>query len=275
AGSGNTAVGLQSLRNSLGSNNTAIGWQSAYTNAAGANNTALGYQSLFTNATGTNNVSIGYQAGYFETGSNKLYIENSNANAVNALIYGEFDNNIVRVNGQLQVADPTTTGYKFPLARGTNKQTLETDGSGNVSWVNPNNSLSVMRTNISANQGLSTAGWQKITFNSILFDSNTEFVTGTNRFVAAKAGYYRIDAGYHIFGISTTQYFGIGVFVNGTEYQESSSNHHNIGPVVRSINCIVSLNAGDFVEIYAQNYETGVTIDSFFGKTFFEVQQIK
>ena len=44
---------------------------------------------------------IGYNAGYDETGSNKLYIENSDSS--NPLIYGEFDNDFVKINGGFQV----------------------------------------------------------------------------------------------------------------------------------------------------------------------------
>jgi hypothetical protein len=38
---------------------------------------------------------------------------------------------------------------------------------------------------------------------------------------------------------------------------------------------MVYLNIGDYVEIFAENYQAGVTLDSFSGKTFFEVRQIK
>jgi len=47
------------------------------------------------------NVLIGYQAGYSETGSNKLYIDNSNT--ASPLIGGDFSTNEVAVNGKLGV----------------------------------------------------------------------------------------------------------------------------------------------------------------------------
>jgi hypothetical protein len=51
-------------------------------------------------------VLIGYQAGStLTTESNKLYIENSNSSS--PLIYGEFDNDLVRVNGKFE-ADSVT-----------------------------------------------------------------------------------------------------------------------------------------------------------------------
>jgi hypothetical protein len=48
---------------------------------------------------------LGLQAGYKETGSNKLYIDNcfTGGNCTSPLIYGEFDNFRVRLNGMTEV----------------------------------------------------------------------------------------------------------------------------------------------------------------------------
>ena len=51
--------------------------------------------------TGTDNIFIGYQAGYNETGSNKLYISNSNTS--NPLIYGDFSTGKVTINDVLKL----------------------------------------------------------------------------------------------------------------------------------------------------------------------------
>lgn len=55
------------------------------------------------NTTGGGNVLIGYEAGYGETGSNKLYIDNTSTTS--PLIYGEFDNDLVKINGTLEMAE--------------------------------------------------------------------------------------------------------------------------------------------------------------------------
>ena len=52
------------------------------------------------------------------------------------MIYGEFDNDILRTNGTLQIGNPSTTGFAFPAADGTANQVLQTNGSGSVSWQN-------------------------------------------------------------------------------------------------------------------------------------------
>ena len=106
-GNQNVSGGAYSLRlNTSGSDNTALGYYTLNTNTDGINNTSLGSYSG-NSSIGNNNVFIGYRSGYNETGNNKLYIESSSADANNALIYGEFDNNLLRVNGNLEISGET------------------------------------------------------------------------------------------------------------------------------------------------------------------------
>ena len=64
---------------------------------------------------GSYNVFLGVSAGLFETGSNKLYIDSSSTSS--PLIYGDFDADLLRINGDLQA-----TGY-LSLNLGTNQIT--------------------------------------------------------------------------------------------------------------------------------------------------------
>lgn len=361
----NSSVGAYGLfENTIGNYNSSIGVYSLRSNSTGNYNTALGYQSLFSNSTGSLNVGLGNQAGYFETGSNKLYIENSNADSNAALVYGEFDNKIIRANGQLQIFNPAITGYALPIVRGTNGQLLQTNGAGATNWVsastlnitetdpqvsavatnavtrwngttlvdgtiqddgtnvgigtsptvgnklevngktqttnfqmtsgatngyilqsdavgnsswvpNPLTTLSIVRTNLSVNQTLATTGWQKITFDTVAFDTNSEFITGTNRFVSTKTGYYEINAGYHTFNKNDVEQYAIAVYVNGIEYQETATHHYGDKLISRIINCTVSLAVNDYVEIFIFNGNAPTTIDGYSGKTYFEVKQIR
>ncbi|MBI9068962.1 MAG: tail fiber domain-containing protein [Salinivirgaceae bacterium] len=89
--------------------NVMVGQSSGYAHSAGDNNTYLGSQAGRNHLTGAENVFIGYKAGYNAKGSNQLYIENSNADSTMALIYGEFNNNIVRINTKLGIGIYPTT----------------------------------------------------------------------------------------------------------------------------------------------------------------------
>jgi trimeric autotransporter adhesin len=102
SGSYNTAMGERALsENTFGDSNTSLGANSLFNSKFGNNNTAIGAYALYNNVSGTGNIAIGNEAGFFENDSHKLYIESSNSTV--PLIYGEFDNDIVKINGQLKV----------------------------------------------------------------------------------------------------------------------------------------------------------------------------
>ncbi|MCO6162089.1 tail fiber domain-containing protein, partial [Flavobacterium sp. NRK F7] len=131
-GAYNTAIGIATLEfNVSGSYNTALGANAGKNNPNGSNNTLLGFYAG-ENSTGSGNVFLGYSSGRNETGSNKLYIENSASGT--PLVYGEFDTNLLRVNGILDV----NNAYQFPTSDGTTGQALVTDGAGAITWTNVN-----------------------------------------------------------------------------------------------------------------------------------------
>jgi len=106
SGAGNTFVGnISGYNNTTGGLNTIIGDRSGLGNTEGNRNTYLGYKSGNNNSTGSSNICIGYKAGFYETGSNKLYIHNEASTY--PLIYGEFDNNSLTINGKLGIGTST------------------------------------------------------------------------------------------------------------------------------------------------------------------------
>lgn len=101
----NTYVGTSSGHdNTTGDYNTCVGRSCGYNNINGSGNTLMGYKSGY-NASGSHNVFLGYMAGYSEGGSNKLHIAN---NPISSLIYGDFTNQTVSING-------TYTGTTYNL----------------------------------------------------------------------------------------------------------------------------------------------------------------
>lgn len=113
-GDANAALGFEAMRNNTeGSRNVAIGNTSLFNNTMGIENTAIGGRAGFSNITGSNNVFIGYRAGEPETGSNTLYISNSQTS--NPLIKGSFHATAPWVKFNVKPTPgsptPTTTGY--------------------------------------------------------------------------------------------------------------------------------------------------------------------
>jgi hypothetical protein len=103
SGSSNIGIGYYAGAGiSNGNNNTSLGEAAGYS-SNGSDNVFLGFQAGYYN-TGSGNVFIGKTAGHSETGSNKLYIENSSSSS--PLIYGDFANDTVRINGKFHANGP-------------------------------------------------------------------------------------------------------------------------------------------------------------------------
>jgi hypothetical protein len=139
----NTAIGHRAMqKRQLGNSNVAVGKNALYSNLSGDSNTALGREALTNNVSGSGNVAIGRHAGKSETGSNKLYIANTSTS--NPLIYGEFDNQKLKINGELTVSDLAGTGDRNLIVDTNGKFKIGTLG-GDTDWVETATRVSTTR----------------------------------------------------------------------------------------------------------------------------------
>ena len=142
----NVALGYNSLENNTdGDYNLSVGAYSSGVNTTGSENVSLGYGSDYFNDGGSQNVIIGthagrgssgqsksgnifvgYKAGYSETGSNKLYIDNSNTTS--PLIFGDFESDILSSFGSVGINTKTPLGELH--VHSTNK-------SHNIIYITP------------------------------------------------------------------------------------------------------------------------------------------
>ncbi len=129
-GSYNTAIGFEVLfSNTTGSYNTACGNSALYSNTIGNYNVCIGRNANFYNQEGyyntiigyragsgtalhnkSGNIFLGYKAGFYETGNNKLYIQNDSSTT--PLIGGDFAVNEVYLNGRVGIGT-TNPFYKL------------------------------------------------------------------------------------------------------------------------------------------------------------------
>ncbi|WP_299364962.1 tail fiber domain-containing protein [Winogradskyella sp.] len=108
-GGSNIAIGSFAGRNINGFQNIVIGNSAVENNSTGSNNIVIGNYAAYLNYDASGSIFIGNSAGENETNGNRFYLENSNENADNALIYGEFDNDILRINDQLGIGRAPAT----------------------------------------------------------------------------------------------------------------------------------------------------------------------
>ncbi|MEM9545788.1 MAG: hypothetical protein AAGA77_07440 [Bacteroidota bacterium] len=107
-GLSNTFIGVRAGRdNSEGAENTVLGHDAGQELDAGSKNVYIGKEAGRSNVNGNSNVFIGYNAGSNEGSSNRLFIDNSNTE--HPLLYGEFDNDLLRINGTLESRGKTSS----------------------------------------------------------------------------------------------------------------------------------------------------------------------
>jgi len=101
-------------QNRTGANNVFNGFAAGISNYSGSTNTYNGSKSGYNNTFGTGNVFLGFAAGFDELGSNKLYVSNSGSHS--PLIYGEFDNSFLKINGSQEITPTTNNGPALILS---------------------------------------------------------------------------------------------------------------------------------------------------------------
>ncbi len=177
----NVALGHQTMYGGSGvisgNNNIALGYRALYGVTSGGNNVALGYQAGYSNNTGTGNVFLGYQAGYSETGSSKLYIDNSNTTT--PLVYGDFANDTLRVNGNFRVNGKF---IDYSGAAGTSGQVLTANASGQPIWSSASGGVtSVTASSPITSSGGTTPNIALTQLGDVLSGSGITVTSGDNR----------------------------------------------------------------------------------------------
>ncbi len=177
----NVAVGAGAMYNfTTGAENTAVGHQALNDVVTGSQNVALGTNS---GGTGSGNVFLGYAAGSGSTSSNKLYIANSNT--ATPLIYGEFDNAKVSVNGSL----------KFTEAAREKVYTTSTGFAGYTYYTQTNGAIQYITANSTANGTVNIRPSSTLTMNDWLAvgESTTLVLQITNGATAYYPNAWQID----------------------------------------------------------------------------------
>ena len=145
-GGENTFLGaFTGLENTTGGFNTFLGRFAGKDNTTGGGNTYVGWFAGGLDSLGSGNVFLGSEAGFNEQGSNRLYIENSPTDSTGALIYGEFDNDFVRINGKLIATQGLNDGdmdTKIQVEESADEDIIRMDlGGDEVLFLKKNNAI--------------------------------------------------------------------------------------------------------------------------------------
>ncbi|NQU35009.1 MAG: hypothetical protein HQ521_17420 [Bacteroidetes bacterium] len=199
-GSYNVAIGFSALlENTTGIKNTSIGTSANHYNQTGNNNTAIGYKSGMGISTHSKsgNIFLGYMAGYYETGDNKLYIENSSSST--PLIGGDFSTSEIYLNGSVKI-----TGGSPGIGK-----ILTSDADGVASWED--NSAAGEINDLS--DGKTDANSLFLGEASGAADDGSNYNTGVgfNSLNATTSGQHNTSLGYKSMLLNTSGYDNVGL----------------------------------------------------------------
>lgn len=186
-GDGNTFIGHTSGYSNLGGySNTFLGIHSGYNNTGGNENTFVGRSSGYNNQTGSGNVFLGLQAGYNETGSNLLYIANSDTTS--PLIWGDFQNQELRFNGSISIDNILQNDTLTQLLVAANDGTVNWRDAGTIGNDNLGNHQVIQDlvpdSDNTYNLGGNGNAYNSIYFDGALFINDTEFLHSRNGNIA-------------------------------------------------------------------------------------------
>lgn len=105
-----------------------------------------------------------------------------------------------------------------------------------------------------AGQSIPTATWVKIGYNTINFDTSSNFSTANNNFVAPIAGFYFFTMNIHLLNYLANSIFSCGLNVN--TFSSNPTNQGNYfyssetGDIAGTASDLIKLNAGDTVAGY-------------------------
>jgi hypothetical protein len=107
---------------------------------------------------------------------------------------------------------------------------------------------------LSATQSIPVTTFTKVRFNSINFDGNAEFDPTTNyRWTVKAAGYYLISIRLKWNGSEAGKAYSLYLYKNGTSEESTGMTSPAANPFEQVIVTLLSLNANDYIEVYAYN----------------------
>lgn len=166
-------------------------------------------------------------------------------------------------SGATTLTAPAVAGNNtltMPTGNGSAGQLLQTDGSGNLSWVNGSTVGPAFSAYATAGTSTATATFTKVALGATEFDTANCFSTVNSRFTPTVAGYYFINGG--IFAGLSSQVATI--YKNGAEAKRGNQ---ALGATLNggTVSGLIYMNGStDYVELYwyqqsgsTQNNTTG------------------
>ena len=163
-------------------------------------------------------------------------------------------------------SDPSSNpNFKLPQADGSAGQVLQTDGNGNLSFVNPPTNTPAFFAYWNANNSMTIANTTDVKatwLTSELFDTDNAYNTSTQTFTvpSGKGGFYTFNAGVQMYSngnslrsvIIRLRKNGSGTWVAGNYSQIMNNDENRMRHHQAHLQTILNLAAGDTIELIVE-----------------------
>ena len=186
----------------------------------------------------------------------------------------------IKLNGatsgsvELDVPDAigSDIGFTLPGADGSTGQVLATNGAGALSFETLGGPT--FKAIITSNQSISNSVNTKVSFDSLVFDTDSDYSTANYRFTPSKAGYYSVTSSIYA-NYSTSQYSVVvnKLYKNGSETSRSTryvsiSAGEDKGHIV--LTDLIYMNGStDYLEVYVYSTAGGPYVEATQTGSFF------
>lgn len=149
-------------------------------------------------------------------------------------------------------------------------------GSNGTFEFNPNPANSRCRVYLAADYAVTAGGARKLTLDTESYDTSSEFDPTTNyRFTATNAGTYFINASLKIDANTDQILYQLMIYKNGSKISEFAHQTSTANTFTMQITDVVSLAAGDYIEIYVDSGEgANYTAKGGSALTFLNIQRL-
>jgi len=108
--------------------------------------------------------------------------------------------------------------------------------------------------------GIAHNTWTKVTFGTEVWDTDNAFASNKFTVPSGKGGKYQFHFRVKMSGIDDNEYIRVNLYRNGSKVEASGNEWHSPGSDIQVPNFgtyTMSLNAGDYVEVYCYHNEGG------------------
>ena len=149
--------------------------------------------------------------------------------------------------------------FKLPQSDGTAGQVLQTDGNGNLSFVNPPTNTPAFSVYRNGTQSIAHNTYTKVQYNTENFDTDNTFDNSTNyRFTPAFSGKSYLVASIRLYCTDDFNNYIVEIHKNGTAILRQQNSHWHYESA--QVSGIVTHDTDDYFEVYVTQ-QSGSSLD--------------